>query len=318
MHIYNIIIQTRGVFMAIRDITRFGIQRKIVANMTSESWQNIPHVSYLYEPDVTHFLECFEEFKEKVGGKYHITLNMVVLKTIAEAIKAAPQINAHIHFERKLVRGKITEFDNVDISVPWTLPDGNMMTITMKDMGNRSLENISRYTDEINRKLQKTNLAEALYSVSIHDTVYNLTHGHPIKAFQRIYGSKTNPRHRVVTLKGKEKKEYDKIPESERITYRDLKQGTITVSNIGSISRGISGELGLLRIIPPQICAIGIGALQKKPIVVTDETGKDEIKISTVLPICVCFDHRALDFGEVKPFIAKLEEIFENPEIILK
>ena len=30
--------------------THFGIQRKIVANMTSESWETIPHVTYMYEP----------------------------------------------------------------------------------------------------------------------------------------------------------------------------------------------------------------------------------------------------------------------------
>lgn len=304
--------------MRIRDITRFGIQRKIVANMTSESWKNIPHVSYLYEPDVTHFLKCFEEFKGKVADDYRVTLNMVVLKAIAEAVKAAPQINAHIHFEKKLVRGKITEFDNVDISVPWTLPNGEMMTVNMKDMGNRSLKNISEYTDDINRRFEKTNLVEALYSVSIHDTVYKFTHGHPIQAIQRIYGAKTNPRHKVVTLTGKEKKAYDAIPETERITYKDLEQGTITVSNIGSISRGLSGELGLLMIIPPQICAIGIGSLQKKPIVVTGDNGEDEVKVATVLPICVCFDHRALDFGEVKPFLEKLDEFFKNPELILK
>lgn len=304
--------------MRIRDISRFGIQRKIVANMTTESWKNIPHVSYLYEPDVTHFLECFEEFKNKVADDYRVTLNMVVLKAIAEAVKAAPQINAHIHFERKLVRGKITEFDNVDISVPWTLPNGEMMTVNMKDMGNRSLKSISEYTDDINRRFEKTNLVEALYSVSIHDTLYKFTHGHPIQAIQRIYGAKTNPRHKVVTLTGKEKKAYDAIPETERITYKDLEQGTITVSNIGSISRGLSGELGLLMIIPPQICAIGIGSLQKKPVVVTNEKGEDEVKVATVLPICVCFDHRALDFGEVKPFVWKLDEIFKNPELILK
>ena len=304
--------------MAVTDITRFGIQRKIVANMTSESWQNIPHVSFLYEPDVTLFTKKFAEFKEKVGEEYHITFNMVILKAIAEAIKAAPQVNAHIHFERKLVRGKITEFDNIDISVPWTLPDGNMMTITMKDMGNRSLKNISDYTDEINRKLENTNLAEALYSVSIHDTLEGLKKGHILKTVQRLYGSKTNRRHRVVTLKGDEKKEYDKIPVNDKITFNDLKQGTITVSNIGSISRGIPGEIGLLMIIPPQVCAIAIGALQKKPVAVINEKGEDEVKVSNILPICICFDHRALDFGEIKPFVSKLEEIFNNPELILK
>ena len=48
--------------MAIKSVTRFGIQRKIVANMTTESWQNIPHVSYQYEPDVTKFVEEFKKF----------------------------------------------------------------------------------------------------------------------------------------------------------------------------------------------------------------------------------------------------------------
>ena len=48
--------------MAVKSVTRFGIQRKIVANMTTESWQNIPHVSYQYEPDVTKFVEEFKKY----------------------------------------------------------------------------------------------------------------------------------------------------------------------------------------------------------------------------------------------------------------
>lgn len=303
--------------MAVKDVTRFGIQRKIVANMTTESWQSIPHVSYQYEPDVSLFLEAYKKFKAEKEDNARITLNMVLLKAISEAVKSAPQINAHLNFEQKLVRGKLTQYDNIDISVPWTLPDGNMMTITMKDMGNKSLEDICSYCEDINRRLKRTNLAEALYSVSIRDTLEKFKHGHPLKAFQRIYGSKTNPRHRVRTLKGNAKRAYDMIPASEKITRDDLKQGTITVSNVGSISRGLSGELGLLMIIPPQICAIGLGAIQKKPIVLTDENGNDKISVSSVLPICICFDHRALDFGEVKPFIAKLDEFFKNPELIL-
>ena len=88
-------------------ISRFGIQRKIVANMTSESWQNIPHVSYIYEPDVTEFIKKYKAFDAALPEGKHVTLNTVILKAITEAIKAAPQMNAHIHFERKLVRGKI-------------------------------------------------------------------------------------------------------------------------------------------------------------------------------------------------------------------
>ncbi|MBO5433089.1 MAG: 2-oxo acid dehydrogenase subunit E2 [Clostridia bacterium] len=303
--------------MAVKSITRFGIQRKIVANMTTESWQNIPHVSYLYEPDVTDFLAKFKTFQAECGYEVKPTFNAVLLKAIAEAIEVDPVINAHIHYERGLVRGKVTVFDNIDISVPWTLPDGNMMTITMKDMGNKTLKEIAEYQADINRRLEKTNLTEALYSVSIHDTVEKLKEGHILKAIKRIYGANTNPNHKIKLLKGAEKKAYEAIPETERITRNDLKQGTITVSNIGADSRGLAGECAMLMVIPPQICAIGVGALQRRPVVVKNENGEEEIVIRTILPMNICFDHRALDFGEVRPFLTKMQEIFENPEMIL-
>ncbi len=303
--------------MAVKSITRFGIQRKIVANMTTESWQNIPHVSYLYEPDVTDFLAKFKTFQAECGYEVKPTFNAVLLKAIAEAIEVDPVINAHIHYERGLVRGKVTVFDNIDISVPWTLPDGNMMTITMKDMGNKTLKEIAEYQADINRRLEKTNLTEALYSVSFHDTVEKLKKGHIIKAIKRIYGANTNPNHKIRLLKGAEKKAYNAIPETERITRKDLKQGTITVSNIGADSRGLAGECAMLMVIPPQICAIGVGALQRRPVVVKNENGEEEIVIRTILPMNICFDHRALDFGEVRPFLTKMQEIFENPEMIL-
>lgn len=38
----------------------FGIQRKIVSNMTAESWETIPHVTYNYEPDVTAFMREYK------------------------------------------------------------------------------------------------------------------------------------------------------------------------------------------------------------------------------------------------------------------
>ncbi|MBR2876679.1 MAG: 2-oxo acid dehydrogenase subunit E2, partial [Clostridia bacterium] len=204
-----------------------------------------------------------------------------------------------------------------DISVPWPLPDGTMMTINMKDMGNRDLQDIAKYSAEINRKLANTNLTEALYSVSIHNTIDALKRGHLIKAALRIIGAKTQKKHKVVTLTGKEKKAYDSIPASEKITREDLAQGTFLVSNVGNLVRGLPGSVEVLMIIPPMVCAVGIGSIQKKPVVVTNENGEEEIGIANILPMAICFDHRALDFAEVSPFIRKLDEIFNNPEIIL-
>ena len=34
------------------------------------------------------------------------------------------------------------------------------------------------------------------------------------------------------------------------------------------------------------------------------------------MPISICMDHRALDYGDIVPFYNKLDEIFANPQII--
>lgn len=45
----------------------FGIARKIVSNMTSESWETIPHATMTYDADVT---ELFKECKKTQRGSY--------------------------------------------------------------------------------------------------------------------------------------------------------------------------------------------------------------------------------------------------------
>ena len=301
-------------------VYRFGIQRKIVAQMTSQSWKNIPHVSYIFEPDVTDFLVRYKAFDEELKRTKgaHVTLNTVIIKALCEGLKAAPDMNAHIHFEPKLVRGKVTTFNNIDISMPWILPDGKMMTITMKDMGNRSLKNMTEYMAETASKIKNTNLSEGMYDVSMNDTMEALQQGKVVSVAQRLIGSKTQKRHRVEPLKGDAKKAYDAIPDSDKLTKEDLKQGTITISNIGAITRDHAGAMALLMIIPPQVCAIGVGALQKKPVVRTNAQGEDYVAIASTIPLCICFDHRVLDFGDVKPFLDEVQRVFDDPSGILK
>ena len=55
--------------------THFGIQRKIVANMTSESWETIPHVTYMYEPDVTEFMKAYKKLNLNRSGADKISVN---------------------------------------------------------------------------------------------------------------------------------------------------------------------------------------------------------------------------------------------------
>lgn len=59
-----------------------------------------------------------------------------------------------------------------------------------------------------------------------------------------------------------------------------------------------------------------MGAVQDRALVVSDGDGYKSVEARPVLPLCIAFDHRALDFGDVVPFIKRLDEIFDNPEII--
>ncbi len=295
--------------MKLKNTEHFGIQRKIVANMTSESWRNIPHVSYIYEADVTELFACYKEMNSEYSTK--ITFNTLILKIITEGLKAAPEMNSHINFNRRLVRGQINTFENINISMPAILPDGKMMTVNLRNFENRDLDDMTAYINDVTKRAENTDLTEALFSVSLHDTLKALRKGHLIKAIYRLVGSKTG-KHKVKTLSGRAKREYEAIPEAERLTYRDLEQGTVTVSNIGSTYLGQKGAMALLEIVPPQVCAFGVGAVQKKPAVTED----NKIEIRQILPICIAFDHRALDFGEITPFMKRLDEIFKNPEII--
>ncbi len=301
--------------MKITNTINFGIQRKIVANMTTESWETIPHVTYNYEPDVTEFMKEYKKLNFNRRGTDKITVNTLMLKVIAEGLKAAPIMNSHIEYNRKLVRGKINTFEDINISMPMIMPSGEMMTINLHNFENKNLDEMTDYINDVCRRFENTNLNEAMFEVSLDNTLTALKKGKIKQAVYRLIGSKTG-KHKVKTLSGKVKKEYESIPETDRITKSDIEQGTVTISNIGSLYRGQKGNVSLLEIIPPQVSAFGVGAVQDRPVVVTDENGEKSIEIRQVLPICIAFDHRALDFGEAIPFIKRLDNIFENPEQI--
>ena len=293
----------------------FGIQRKIVANMTTESWQNIPHVTYTYEPDVTEFMIEYRRLNEGVEKENKITVNTLMLKVICEGLKACPAMNAHIDFDRKYVRGVINTLSEINISMPMVLPTGEMMTINLHNFESKNLNQMVDYIKDVNRRMENTDLNEVMFDVSLDNTITGLKQGKIKQTLQRLIGSKTG-KHKVKTLKGKAKREYESIPETDRLTKHDIEQGSITISNIGSVYREQRGAAALIEIIPPQVTAIAVGAVQDKPVVVVNENNEKEIAIRQVLPFTIVFDHRALDFGDIVPFIKKLDSIFEEPEII--
>ena len=292
----------------------FGIQRKMVSHMTTESWRKIPHVTYMYEPDVTALYKVYKSLNEGRNSDNKITFNTLMLKIIAEGLKAAPLMNSHLDFDRDFVTGRIDTFSNINISMPTILPNGEMMTVNLRNFEERTLSDMTDYIKDIRRRAEKTNLTEAMYAVSLKNTLETLKHGHFIRVFMKLFGANVG-NSRIHHLHGAAKREYEKIPETERLTIKDLEPGTVVVSNVGSNYPGQSGALSLLEIVPPMVTAFGVGAIQDRPVVIKRGFEKD-ICIRSILPICIAFDHRVIDFGDIVPFLKKLDSIFNNPDVI--
>lgn len=293
----------------------FDMQRRVVSHMTSKSWRSIPHVSYLYEPDVTEFYREYRLLAEEwsSSGK-KLSLNTVMLRAVIEGLKSAPKLNALVSYSHKKSEGSLTTCGDINISVPWTLSDGRMITPVILHTEAKSLEELARSVGEMAVKIENTNVDELLYRAARNDTFGELKQLH-LGIFRRIFASQISF-HRIRGLSGKKKSDYYRIPEGERLTDRNLVSGTVTVSNIGSLYPEQRGCFSLLEIIPPQVFAVGLGALQEKPGVYTAPDGAKAIGIRSVLPMCLAFDHRAVDFNALVPFLKTLDRVFANPEII--
>ena len=283
----------------IRD-QHFGIARKIVSNMTAESWETIPHAVISYEPEVTEFLKVMKDINKDATPETKLTINTIMLRVIVEGLKACPIMNSHIEFNRKLVRGNVKTFKEIDISMPMVLKTGEMMTINMHDMHDKTMSQMRDTIADSVRRANNSDMNEVMFEVSLDNTLQGLKRGKIAQTINRLVGSKTG-KHKVKTLTGKAKKEYYSIPVTDRLTKHDIEQGTITVSNLGSVCRNWNGICTLLEIIPPQVCAIAIGATQLVPIAEQDGT----IRTGYRLPFTIAFDHRALDMGDITPFVNK-------------
>ncbi len=72
--------------------------------MVTTSWQSVPHVTFLYEPDITTFYHEYKELSRKRRNKgKEISFNTMILRVIVEGLKSAPQLNSYLDPNRVLV-----------------------------------------------------------------------------------------------------------------------------------------------------------------------------------------------------------------------
>lgn len=98
------------------------------------------------------------------------------------------------------------------------------------------------------------------------------------------------------------------------LTFDDIQGGTFTITNVG-----VFGNLfGTPIINQPQVAILGTGVIEKRPVVVEDETGADHIAIHHMSYFGMSYDHRVVDGAMAAFFLNKVQDVIENfPEDVV-
>jgi len=91
---------------------------------------------------------------------------------------------------------------------------------------------------------------------------------------------------------------------SKKLNPEEVLGGTFTVTN-----PGVFGSLfGTPIINQPQVAILGVGNIEKRPVVDTDTEGNDTIAIKTMCYFAITFDHRLVDGADADRFMIDIRQ----------
>ena len=95
---------------------------------------------------------------------------------------------------------------------------------------------------------------------------------------------------------------------AKRLSPEEVQEATFTITN-----PGVFGSLMGTPIIPqPQVAILGVGAIEKRPKVLTGSEGEDVIAIRTCVYLSISFDHRIIDGAVADQFLAHVKRELET------
>jgi len=94
---------------------------------------------------------------------------------------------------------------------------------------------------------------------------------------------------------------------AKKLTPDEVQRGTFTITNPG----GFGSFAGTPIINQPQVAILGIGAIEKRPHVVTAPDGTDSLAIRTKGMLTMAYDHRIVDGAVADQFRADLKAVLQ-------
>ena len=94
-----------------------------------------------------------------------------------------------------------------------------------------------------------------------------------------------------------------------KLSAEDMRNGTITISNIGSVGGGFFTPV----INYPEVAILGVGTIAQQPIV----NGEGEIVVGRVMKLSLSFDHRIVDGATAQKAMNNIKRLLADPELML-
>lgn len=277
----------------------------VLSNATSQ-----PAAAYSYEADVTKLWDAFKELKASCG--YALSFNTVVMRAMVEGLKAAPRLNSHIDFKPFSISGRLIIKKHMNIAMPVVLDNGETFPVNILNAEEKTLKELQEQIVDIVTRMKTTDIKRTYTDVVLNRGIAFALTGKVVKA--AAMGIKG--------VVGKSKmgtiKEFLNRPEKEEnaLLPEHVNEGTVCFSNWGTLYRGLTGMGTQAPLLYPQVFMMGTGMVQDKEFAFRNSNGEVDLGIKKVMPITLTFDHRIGALNDVVPFIKKLDEIFENPEVI--
>ncbi len=132
--------------------------RKVIAKRLLESKQNVPHFYLSCEfridklNELRHALNEVAELDEAGNPSYKISVNDLIIKATAMALKKVPEANSSWSDEAILI------YNNIDISMAVAI-DGGLITPIIKNADQKSIQAISKESKQLAKKAREGKLA---------------------------------------------------------------------------------------------------------------------------------------------------------------
>ena len=219
----------------VRRVPHTPMRRRIAAHMVESLLHTAPHVTNVFECDMTAVLADRARRKPEFERRGHsLTLTAYFVAACVESLRAVPEANGRWTDDAILLQ------DRIDMGIATALGDRGLVVPVIRDAGRLDLAGIA--------------------------------------------GALSN-----LTAKARE----------DKLTPADLRGGSFTISN-----HGVSGSLVAAPIVinQPQSAILGVGKLEKRPVVVS-ESGEDRIVIRPCCYVTLTIDHRVLDGFQANRFM---------------